>query len=168
MSRFLLVFIFLANVSLAQNSENDSLLCNSKNSGTDRLLLYDKDCFIWIKEDSTSLGIMYTIALGQFKTIGDTIYFSHPDSTRSKNKYYCYCKYKGHTFTGFQLYNVPETWPPGSMNRVYKDIFNALPSKSGVIGIFVNFKAVRRNEKVIFLDLDDPHDLSKEYIFCAR
>lgn len=165
MTKLLAAFIFLFNMSHAQHF--DSLLCNTRNSSTNRLLLYDKDCFVWIKQDSTTLGIMHNIAFGQFKTIGDTIYFTHPDSTRAKNKYYCYCKYKGDSHANFNFYNVPETWPPGSIDRVYKDIFKTPPANLSQFAVLICFKAVKQKDKVIFMDRTDPNDLTNEFIFCG-
>lgn len=166
MPKLLLAFIILVHVSFAQNSRHDSLLCNIKNSSTDRLLLYDKDCFVWIKQDSTSLGIMLEIGIGQFKTIGDTIYFTYADSTRSKNKYYCYCSYKGDSYVGFHFYNVPETCPPGSIDRVYKDMFKTTAPALTQYMVLMQFKAVKQNDKIIFLNHHDSGYQTKEYTFC--
>lgn len=160
--------MFFVNFLHAQNRGADSLLCHIKNGNTDRVLLYDKDCFIWIREDTSTLGMMLEITFGQFKTIGDTIYFTHPDSTRSKNKYYCYCKYKGDSHIGFHFYNVPETWPPGSIDRVYNDIFKTAAPGLNQLAFTTRFKAVKRKDRIIFLDHNDSGYLDNEYIFCGN
>lgn len=143
---------------------DDSLFCNANKSKTDRLLLYDKDCFIWIKQETTSKEKLISLSFGHFKTIGDTIYFTFPDSTRNANKYYCYCKYKGYDFIGFQLYNVPETWPPGSIDRVYKDLFKTKTPNLSQMTTLVRFKAIKQKDKLIFLDYKGNKYTNNEYI----
>jgi hypothetical protein len=164
MKILLLAFILFFNFSYAQNNGNDSLLCDIKKTKTDRLLLYDKDCFIWIRQEVFFKEKMTEVSFGQFKTISDTIYFEFPDSTRHTNKYYCYCKYEGHEFKGFQLYNIPETWPPGSLDRVYKDMYNSKTPNFSQFSTLVSFKAVKQKDKIIFTDYVNGKYIKREYI----
>lgn len=133
------------------SKSGDTLFCNSKNPSTDRILFYDKDCFIWIRQHvvvSNELLITY----GQYKSIGDTIYFSNPDSTRQPNKYFCYSSTKDNSKKDFHFYNTPETYPPFSIDRVYKAMFKSATPHLGETTFSETFQAIKKNRTVIIED----------------
>ncbi|MGZ4117917.1 MAG: hypothetical protein ACXVPY_10565 [Bacteroidia bacterium] len=146
----MLATIFLFGTLLT--SKGDTLLCNIKKTNTDRILLYDRDCFIWIRQhiivDDNELIVTY----GQYKSIGDTIYFNYPDSTRLSNKYFCYSSTKYNSEKNFHFYNIPETYPPFSSDRVYKALFKTKTPNLGETTFFEKFRAIKRDGKIIIED----------------
>lgn len=160
----LIIFFVLCSTIILGQEHNDRLLCNSKAEKTDRLLLYDNDCFIWVRRDTLNDEEIIAGMFGQYKVIGDTTYFMYPDSSRSPNRYFCYCP-DGYTKGNrMHLYFEKGSFPPDDITKIYMDIYNTKPPNLTRMTIFVSFKAVRQGNNYIFFDYNKK--VGNEYKIC--
>jgi hypothetical protein len=153
-----IILLLSSSFGYSQKHIGDTLYYNSKKPKSDRLLLYDKSYFVWItkevasKEQGGHVEYSRDVTYGQYKSIGDTIYFTFPDSTQAPNRYFCFCSDKFNTNKSFQFYSTPETFPPNQIDRVYKDMFNVPPPNIEEFQFHRTFKAVRRKGGIILLN----------------
>lgn len=118
--------------------------------------MYDKDCFVWVKKGKLQDEEIIEATIGQYKTIGDTTYFSYPDSARKPNKYFCYCP-DGYTKNNrMHLYFKKDVSPPDDLSILYTDLFNSKPPKNlNRFIFFIQCKAVRQKNKFVFYYADN-------------
>ena len=162
--RLLIIFFVLCSTIILGQKHNDILLCNSTAEKIDRLLLYDNDCFIWVRQDTLNDEEIIAGMFGQYKVIGDTTYFMHPDSSRLPNRYFCYCP-DGYTKENrMHLYFEKGSSPPDDLTKIYRDVYNTKPPNLTRMTIFISFKAVRQGNKYIFYDYDNK--VGHEYKIC--
>jgi hypothetical protein len=126
--------------------------------------MYDKDCFIWVRQEILDKDTAIAAMFGQYKIIGDTTYFTFPDSTRKPNRYFCYCP-DGYTKDNrMHLYFDKGSSPPDDLTKIYKEIYHSKPPNLDRLIIYISFKAVRQGNKYIFYNVEDKS--GHEYKIC--
>jgi len=148
----LTLFLFLlTNTKASGQRSGHSLFCNDTNPQTSRILLYDKDCYMWVRRDTLLNEEILRVTFGHYTVNGDTLNFNCPDTTRKPNKYFCYCGNKYNKTKQPNLYSSPETYPPNDIKNVYKAMFKASAPNLTEIHTSESFKGIRTKNKITLL-----------------
>jgi|ERR1035437_959667 hypothetical protein len=129
----------------------DSIFYNIYNPQKDRILLFEKEFFVWIYEKNLDRDTTLDVLYGKYQLKNDTIFFAPPDSNMTENSVFCYCKTKYDVEKRFQFYNKNNNYPPDQLSNVYMRVFKKKMSVNKQIGEFGNFFAVREHNPSEFI-----------------
>ena len=137
----------------------DSLFFNNDNKNNDRILFFDGS-FVRLTRELDSVfydgkfikDSLTTMHFGQYKIIGDTIYFSKPDSSRN-TRYYCFCTGKFDKKKDYRFYgHKKQILGTYDLTNIFSIMFNRPKPNSNEMVIVGEYKATITKNEIHFFE----------------